>query len=803
MKFIGLRAVYIALASLALAACGGGGGDSGSGGSGGVTPTYTITATFTGLTAAVTTVYNGSPAANVPANSTSVLVVAGLASGTAYTITLQGLPVGLGCGPVTAGANVGTIGTANVTIAFSCAPTYVVGGSITGLTVAGLQVRLFPDFAGSPGIAGFNVAPARNATSYQFGIQVRGDISYIARIIAQPAGLTCRFANNTVDSTAPMNNAAVQLPITCVAGSGPSIYTVGGTVAGHAGGNVVLRLNNSSGTDQTIAPGTGSFTFAGTPLATGIPYAVSLVSSPSGQACSVDNGIDTIGTANVTNVAVTCSAVTTGFTIGGAISGNTGSVGLSLNGSNGLLAAGPNFTFPNPLGTGAAYNVLITTPPAGQTCVLGNPSGTVANANVANINVTCTTQGSTFTIGGTINGNTAPVTLRLNGTTDQTFAGGAFTFTSGLAQGTSYTVQVLTPPTGQVCTPASNAGVVPASNVTNVVITCAQTGGIAGNVSGLTGSGLVLQLNGGNDVTVAPSSAIFGFQAGVLTGGAYTVHIKTQPAGQTCTIIRAFGNIGASSTNITTSNPLAPAIACVDNVTSPLSGTFAIPSVPIRAFLTFYPDGTYIFGVHNDDPTCTANNGNGLEYGVYNWNATTKAFALVTAAIDGNGDCGLVNGTAFTTGTIVKNVDGTLSADFIDTNGSGDHFVVTLVPVASTTGSIAGSWGDNQGFAVYSSNGTLFSAQTKGLAQNVNFPPGIEDGCYALTGTPAAGSYTANFSASCHVNGTQVGVDTTGLIGISVLGSNPWNFTVTGDLIQLAPAPATPGGAGIPRIVTN
>jgi hypothetical protein len=336
-----------------------------------------------------------------------------------------------------------------------------------------------------------------------------------------------------------------------------------------------------------------------------------------------------------------------------------------------------------------------------------------------------------------------------------------------------------------------------------VVISCAQTGGIAGNVSGLTASGLVLQLNGGNDLSVAPSSTIFGFAAGVMSGAAYTVHIKTQPTGQTCTIIRAFGNINASAPNITANNAVSPAVACVSNITSPLSGSFGVPAASVRAFLTFYPDGTYLFAVHNDDPSCTANNGNGIEYGVYNWNATTHAFALVTAAIDTNGDCGLVNGAALTTGTLVKNVDGTLSADLIDTNGSGDHGLYTLVPVASTTGSLVGSWGDNQTFTIYSANGTLISAQTKGLAQNVNFPPGLEDGCYQLTGTTASGSYTANFTASCHVSGTQVGVDTTGAFGISILGSNPWNFTVTGDLVQVAVAPAVPSGTGIPRIVTN
>lgn len=800
MKFIGLRTVYAALASFALAGCGGGGGDGGSGGS----STYSITATVTGLSSAVTILNNGANPVNLPAGTTSVVVASGLATGTAYTVTIQGIPAGQACGPVTAGTNVGTVGTSNVTIAFSCAPTFVVGGAITGLTATGLQIRLFPDFANAANIAGFNVSPAANSASYQFGIQVRGDISYIARIVAQPSGQTCRFANNTVDSTAPMNGAAAAVPVTCVNGSGPPIYTVGGTVTGHTG-NVVVRLNGNSATDQTIASGSGTFTFAGTTLATGLPYAVTVVTSPSGQVCSADNGVGTVGTANVTNVVVTCSSVITGFTIGGTVSGASGPLVVTLNGANNLIVNGNGaFTFAPRLATGATYAVLASSPPAGQTCSITGGSGTVSNANI-NVAVACSNAANAFTVGGVVNGASGPITLLLNGTADETFAGPGFVFSTPVAQGTNYNVGIFAPPTGQVCTPRNptNVGTVGAANVTTVVIDCVNTGSISGTITGLTGSGLALQLNGANDLTVAANSSTFSFPAGITTSALYTAHIKTQPAGQTCTIIRAQGTISFNGPNIASINPNAPAVACVNNVTSPLSGTFAIPAVSVRAFLSFYPDGTYILGVHNDDPACNANNGNGIEYGAYNWNATTNAFSVVTAAIDTNGGCGIVNGAALTTGTLIKNVDGTLSADFIDTDGSGNHNLYTLVPVASTAGQLIGSWGDNQAFTVYSANGTLFSAQTKGLAQNVNFPPGLEDGCYQLTGTTASGSYTVNLTASCHVSGTQVGVDTTGALGVSIVNSNPWNFNVTGDLLQVAVAPAVPSGVGFTRIVTN
>ena len=58
------------------------------------------------------------------------------------------------------------------------------------------------------------------------------------------------------------------------------------------------------------------------------------------QSCAVDNGSGTVGAANVTNITVTC--MTNSFTIGGPISGLTGS-GLQLRLNNGppLNAARP------------------------------------------------------------------------------------------------------------------------------------------------------------------------------------------------------------------------------------------------------------------------------------------------------------------------------------------------------------------------------------------------------------------------------------------------------------------------------
>ena len=83
--------------------------------------------------------------------------------------------------------------------------------------------------------------------------------------------------------------------------------------------------------------------------------------NPAGQTCTVANGSGTMGSANVTNVAVSCSANPT-FTVGGTVSGLSGTVVLQDNGADNLTvtANGP-FTFATALAPGAAYAVTVKT----------------------------------------------------------------------------------------------------------------------------------------------------------------------------------------------------------------------------------------------------------------------------------------------------------------------------------------------------------------------------------------------------------------------------------------------------------
>ena len=68
-------------------------------------------------------------------------------------------------------------------------------------------------------------------------------------------------------------------------------------------GTVVLQDN---GGDNLTVTANGTFTFA-TALAGGAAYAVTVKTNPASQTCTVSSGTGTIGSANVTNVAVTCT----------------------------------------------------------------------------------------------------------------------------------------------------------------------------------------------------------------------------------------------------------------------------------------------------------------------------------------------------------------------------------------------------------------------------------------------------------------------------------------------------------------
>jgi 6-phosphogluconolactonase (cycloisomerase 2 family) len=158
---------------------------------------------------------------------------------------------------------------------------------------------------------------------------------------------------------------------------------------------------------------------------------------------------------------------------------------------------------------------------------------------------------TTYTIGGTVNGLTGTgLVLQNNASGDLAVsAAGAFTFATALSTGTAYAVSVKTQPSSptQNCVVTTGSGTVATSNVTDVAVACTTAAFmIGGVVSELTGSGLVLQNNGGDDLPISASGP-FTFSTSISSGAAYDVTIKTQPSApaQICSVGRGTGTIHA------------------------------------------------------------------------------------------------------------------------------------------------------------------------------------------------------------------------------------------------------------------
>jgi hypothetical protein len=222
-------------------------------------------------------------------------------------------------------------------------------------------------------------------------------------------------------------------------------------------------------------------------LANGARYAVTVLTQPVGENCVATNGAGTVPNTNV-NVVVTCSVLS--YTIGGSVSGLSAGIGVVLNATGGIALAvsgnGP-YTFPTPLPSGTSYSVSVGTQPFGENCTVANGSGTLAGANVTNVNVTCTP--NPYAISVNVVGLLPNSTLILQnngGNNLSVTTGGLFPFSSTIASGSAYSVTVATQPAGQTCTVTSGSGTVKAAAVT-VLVTCpwhvlytATTTGLAG-----------------------------------------------------------------------------------------------------------------------------------------------------------------------------------------------------------------------------------------------------------------------------------------------------------------------------------
>lgn len=416
---------------------------------------------------------------------------------------------------------------------------FTLGSTVTGLTGSGLVLQ---------NNGGNDLAVSTTGTII-FSNTLSTGAAYNVTVLTQPSNPTqnCTVTNGTgTVASSNITNVAVACTTTGPTGS----FAVGGTVTGLAGTGLVLR--NNGGDDLPISAA-GEFSFA-THVAAGSPYAVTVATPPSNpaQTCTVVNGSGTMGGADVTNVTVTCA--TSAFPVSVTVSGLVGRGLVLLNNGSDNLAIGADgtFTFSAPVASGAAYGVSVGTQPTNpvQSCAIQNATGTMGGAPVTNVTVSCAT--NQYTIGGTVSGLAGSgLTLRLNGTDDQLVTGNTFAFQHTVPSGTPYVVTVRTQPSNptQSCSIANATGVVAAANVTNIVVTCTTSRfTVGGTVTGLSGSGLVLQKNGADDLSIA-SNGSFTFATDQASGSAFSVTVRTQPTNpsQNCTVADGSGTVGGGN----------------------------------------------------------------------------------------------------------------------------------------------------------------------------------------------------------------------------------------------------------------
>ena len=279
-------------------------------------------------------------------------------------------------------------------------------GTLTATAVSGSRVDLSWGAASdNVAVTGYHVERCQGAgcsnfaqiattagttTSYSDTTATAGT-SYSYRVRANDAAPNLGPYSNTATATTPSpDTSPPSAPgtLTATAISGSRVDLSWGAASDNVGvtGYRVERCQGAGCSNfAQIATTAGTTTsYSDTTAAAGTSYSYRVRANDAAPNLGPYSNTATATTANAT------------YSIGGTVTGLSGTVVLQNNGGDDLSvsSSGP-FTFNTPLAGGATYNVTVKTNPSGQTCTVSGGSGTVASANVTNIAVACTDNSAT------------------------------------------------------------------------------------------------------------------------------------------------------------------------------------------------------------------------------------------------------------------------------------------------------------------------------------------------------------------------------------------------------------------------